>query len=128
MKYGFIKSQRTLFKVALMCRVLEVSRSGYYDWLERPESSRARRRQILLTKIRQIHIENKQIYGAPRVHAELTDLGERVGKNTVAQLMRVNRIQSKVHKMFVITTDSRKTKKPASREHLTRRIQGLQGQ
>ncbi len=96
-----------------MCRVLEVSRSGYYDWFERPESRRAKRHKHLLTRIRQAHIESRQIYGSPRIHGELVDQGERVGKNTVAYLMRKNSIQSKVHKRFVITTDSRRTKKPA---------------
>lgn len=113
MKYRFIRSQRTHFKVAVMCRVLEVSRSGYYDWVDRPESNRARRHRYLMTKIRQAHIESRRIYGAPRIHGELTDQGERVGKNTIAYLMRKNGIQSKVHKRFVITTDSRRTKKPA---------------
>ena len=96
-----------------MCRILEVSKSGYYDWLDRPESNRARRHRYLLTRIRQAHIESRRLYGAPRIHAELADHGERVGKNTVARLMRREHIQSKVHKRFVITTDSRHTKKPA---------------
>jgi len=113
MKYRFIKSQRTHHRVAVMCRVLEVSRSGFYDWLGRPESSRSKRHRYLTTLIRQIHIENKQIYGSPRIHGELVDQGERVGENTVARLMRKANIQSKVHKRFVVTTDSRKTKKPA---------------
>jgi putative transposase len=112
-KYQFIRTQRTHYRVAIMCRVLEVSRSGYYDWLDRPESRRARRHQYLLTRIRQAHIESRSIYGAPRIHAELVDKGERVGKNTVSYLMRRSRIQSKVHKRFVITTDSRNTKQPA---------------
>jgi transposase InsO family protein len=97
-----------------MCRVLEVSRSGYYDWFERPESRRTKRHKHLLTRIRKAHIESRNIYGAPRIHGELADQGERVGKNTVATLMRRNGIQSKVHKRFVITTDSRRTKKPAA--------------
>ena len=113
MKYQFIQSQRTHFTVAAMCRILEVSKSGYYDWLDRPESNRARRHRYLLTRIRQAHIESRRLYGAPRIHAELADHGERVGKNTVARLMRREHIQSKVHKRFVITTDSRHTKKPA---------------
>ena len=96
-----------------MCRILEVSKSGYYDWLDRPESHRARRHRYLLTRIRQAHIESRKLYGAPRIHAELVDQGERVGRNTVAYLMRREHIQSKVHKRFVITTDSRHTKKPA---------------
>lgn len=96
-----------------MCRVLEVSRSGYYSWLNRPESPRSRRHRYLVTKIRQIHIGNRQIYGSPRIHGELVDQGERIGKNTVAHLMRKHNIQSKVHKRFIATTDSRNTKKPA---------------
>ncbi len=113
MKYRFIKSQRTHHRVAVMCRVLEVSRSGFYDWLGRPESARSKRHRYLTTLIRQIHIENKQIYGSPRIHGELVDQGERVGENTVARLMGKANIQSKVHKRFVVTTDSRKTKEPA---------------
>jgi putative transposase len=96
-----------------MCRVLEVSRSGYYDWIDRPESLRAKRHQDLTVKIRQAHIENRKIYGSPRIHKELVDKGERVGKNTIACLMKKADIQSKVHKRFVVTTDSRKTKQPA---------------
>lgn len=96
-----------------MCRVLEVSRSGFYHWLGRPESCRSRRHRYLTTKIRQIHIHNRQIYGSPRIHSELVDQGEKVGKNTVAYLMRKHKIQSKVHRRFVKTTDSRNTKKPA---------------
>ncbi len=113
MKYQFIRLQRTHHRVAVRCKVLEVSKSGYYDWLDRPESRRARRHRYLLTRIRQAHIESRNIYGAPRIHAELVDRGERVGKNTVAYLMRRSRIQSKVHRRFVITTDSRSTRKPA---------------
>ncbi len=105
--------QRTHFKVAVMCRVLEVSRSGFYDWLGRPESARSQRHRYLTNRIRRIHIETKQIYGSPRIHGELVDQGERVGENTVALLMRKANIQSKVHKRFVVTTDSRNTKRPA---------------
>jgi len=96
-----------------MCRVLEVSRSGYYDWVDRPESLRAKRHRDLTVKIHQVHIESRKIYGSPRIHSELTDQGEKVGKNTVARLMQRASIQSKMHKRFVVTTDSRRTKKPA---------------
>ena len=113
MKYRFIRLQRTHFRVAVMCRVLEVSRSGYYDWVDRPESNRVTRHRDLTIKIRQAHIANRNIYGSPRIHEELIERGERVGKNTVACLMRKANIQSKVHKRFVVTTDSRHSKKPA---------------
>jgi len=112
-KYHFIQEQRTQFRVAAMCRVLEVSRSGYYDWVDRPESMRVKRHRELTVKIRQAHIESRKIYGSPRIHGELVDQGEKVGKNTVACLMKRANIQSKVHKRFVVTTDSRNTKKPA---------------
>ena len=97
-----------------MCRVLEVSRSGYYDWVDRPKSNRTKRHKALTVKIRQLHIASRKIYGAPRIHGDLVDQGEKVGRNTVACLMRKANIQSKVHKRFVVTTDSRRTKKPAA--------------
>lgn len=96
-----------------MCRVLEVSKSGYYDWVDRPESMRAKRHRELMVKIRLAHIESRKIYGSPRIHGDLVDQGEKVGRNTIAFLMRRANIQSKVHKRFVVTTDSRKTKQPA---------------
>jgi len=90
-----------------MCDVLDLSTSGYYDWLSRPESLRRRRHQQLAEKIKVIHKRSREIYGSPRVHGELVDEGVVVGKNTVAKLMQRHRIQSKVHKRFVITTNSR---------------------
>jgi transposase InsO family protein len=96
-----------------MCKVLEASRSGFYGWLKRPESNRSRRHRYLISKIRQIHLESRQIYGSPRICEELVDQGETVGVNTVAQLMRKGNIESRVHRRFVRTTDSRNTKKPA---------------
>ncbi len=100
--------------MAVMCKILEVSRSGYYGWEGRPESKRARRQRHLLEKIRQVHLESRGIYGSRRIHGELVAQGERVGKNTVARVMRKAKIQSKVHKRFVVTTDSRHTKEPAA--------------
>ena len=84
-----------------MCKVLEVPRSGFYDWLYRPESRRYKRHRYLTNKIRRIHFETKQIYGSPRIHGDLVDEGEKVGENTVALLMRKANIRSKVHKRFV---------------------------
>jgi putative transposase len=107
--------------VAVMCRVMEVSKSGYYDWVDRPESNRSKRHRYLTAKIRQAHLESRKTYGAPRIHRDLIGQGERVSKYTVVYLMRKDRIQSKVHKRFVMTTDSRRTKKPVQNilgEHL----------
>jgi len=96
-----------------MCEVLDVSSSGFYDWLDRPESARRHRHNVLTKKIDRIHQQSYRIYGSPRIHGELQDQGEVVGKNTVAMLMQRAGIQSKVHKRFVITTDSRHGLKPA---------------
>jgi putative transposase len=76
------------------CRVLAVSRSGYYDWLGRPASSREQEDELLLKQIKQIHAESRQTYGSPRVHAELTlGLGLPVNLKRVARLMRQAGIQ-----------------------------------
>jgi len=97
-----------------MCRVLQVSRSGFYAWLDRPQSARSRRHCHLTERIRQLHRETDQIYGSPRIHGDLIEEGEKLSENTVALLMRKANIKSKVHKRFVVTTDSRNTKKPAA--------------
>ncbi len=90
-----------------MCKLLEVSRSGYYAWLKREESSRARENRLLLAEIREIHKESRRTYGAPRVQAELRRRGRRVGKNRVARLMDENGLQSRVRRRFrPKTTDS----------------------
>jgi putative transposase len=76
------------------CRVLNVSRSGYYDWLGRPDSLRAQENELLLKQIRDIHKESRGTYGSPRVHAELTlGLGLPVNLKRVARLMREAGIQ-----------------------------------
>ena len=71
-----------------MCRVLRVSRSGYYAWRSRPPSNRARENSMLTEKIRQIHARSRGTYGSPRVHAELQARGQAVGENRVARLMK----------------------------------------
>ena len=70
-----------------MCRLLNVSASGYYAWRVRPESERVQRDRQLLKKIRHIHEESKGVYGSPRVHAELMAEGVHVGRHKVAHLM-----------------------------------------
>jgi putative transposase len=76
-----------------MCRILQVSRSGYYDWIDRPLSNRARENERLLVLIRASHTASGGIYGSPRVTADLREAGETCSKNRVARLMRVNDIR-----------------------------------
>jgi putative transposase len=94
--------------VARVCRVLEVSRSGYYDWKCRPASARAVRARQLLEEIRLEHAQSRGAYGAPRVHQGLLARGIEVCLNTVAALMRQARIRSVRARRFVPrTTDAR---------------------
>jgi len=71
-----------------MCRVLGVSRSGYYAWRKRPPSKRDRKDAMLTKRIRQIHENSRGTYGSPRIHAALQAEGIRVGKKRVARLMK----------------------------------------
>ncbi|MEM6785507.1 MAG: IS3 family transposase [Bacteroidota bacterium] len=88
MSYAFIRQHASEYPVALACRALGVSRSGYYDWPDRPESERARADRALTALIAQVHTASRHTYGAPRVHAELQAQGHRVARKRVARLMR----------------------------------------
>ena len=87
-----------------MCEVLEVSRSGYYVWIDRPQSERDQRQAELTEQIRQAHENSFGIYGSPRVHAELAEKEIEVCVNTVAKLMKQAKIQSVTHRRFVPQT------------------------
>ena len=83
MKFAFVRDHRKRWPVGVMCRVLQVSRSGFYAWRRRRPCARARRREQLLVRIRQVHRENRELYGSPRVHRALLIDGERISRNTV---------------------------------------------
>jgi len=85
--------------VTVACRVLEVSRSGYYDWRTRPPSDRDWDDAHLLDEIKDVHAASRATYGAPRVHAELKlGRGRHVGRKRVARLMRTAGIQGICHR------------------------------
>ena len=88
MRYACIHRRRRQHSIRKMCRLLRVSRSGYYDWSERAESVRSLRDRELRLLIRQIHLESGGVYGARKVHRELLRLGEDCGRRRVARLMR----------------------------------------
>ena len=113
MKYTFIREQRAHHTLTILCSALDVSSSGYYDWLDRPMSETARTNLRLITKIRCHHKASREIYGSPRVQKDLFNDGERVSRQRVARLMRSENIQSKMAKKFVITTNSKNTLSPA---------------
>jgi transposase InsO family protein len=90
-----------------MCDVLQVSRSGYYAWVNRAPSPSRLRREELIGQIRQAHEMSDGTYGSPRIHAELAEQEVEVCVNTVAKLMRQAGIRSATHRRFVVrTTDS----------------------
>jgi putative transposase len=86
--FEIVSKERANYPVALLCRMLGVSKSGYYAWRSRPPSERRRQDALLTEKIREIHSRSHQTYGYPRVHAELRSLGIGCGRRRVARLMR----------------------------------------
>ncbi len=86
--YKFIEAHQKQYSVQRMCRVLEVARSGYYDWLREPVSNHAQEDARLLRLIRASFIASHGIYGAPRVFLDLREAGETCSKHRVARLMR----------------------------------------
>lgn len=77
----------------MMCRLLRVSPSGFYDWLLRPVSMRQKENQRLLILIRQMHADSQGALGAPRMHADLVERGETASKNRIARLMAGDGLQ-----------------------------------
>jgi putative transposase len=102
-----------MFKIATMCRVLEVSTSGYYAWRKRPASQRARADGRLLRQIRTAHEASRGTYGVPRIHAELAGAGVRVGRKRIARLMRAAGLAGVSRRRFVATTTRSDTARPA---------------
>jgi transposase-like protein len=92
--YAFVKDHRTEFRVATMCRVLGIHRSGFYAWLKQPMSTREREDEHLLEHIRHFWNESDGTYGSPRVFLDLRAVGERCGRYRVARLMRANGISA----------------------------------
>ena len=100
--------------VHTMCRVLKVSTSGYYDWLDRSPSKRAIEDAVMFQRIRAIHAESDATYGMPRVRAELIDQGVKISAKRVARLMRLNAIRGiSRRRSFVVTTRRDQRQRPA---------------
>jgi transposase InsO family protein len=107
MRFDFIHRNHTVWPVTVMCRVLKVTRQGFYAWLNREPSPRDNRRDNLAEKAKQIHQQSDGTYGSPRVHQELQAQGETCSENTVASVMRENAIFAGQTKAFKPrTTDS----------------------
>jgi putative transposase len=86
--YQLIAEEEAHHPVALSCRVLGVSRAGYYAWRGRPPAARARADADLTAAIHRLHAASRGVYGSPRIHADLRAEGRRHGRKRVARLMR----------------------------------------
>lgn len=107
MKYCFVDNYREAFRVKKMCKVLKISKSGYYRWRRQEPSMRQQENEILLDHIEAVYEHSRGTYGSPRVAIELKERGIPCGKNRVVRIMRENGIRAKMKKKYKATTDSR---------------------
>ena len=102
-----MKANQANYSVEVMCRLLGVSRSGFYAWAQRPMCLRRRQDLALTSTICAIHRRSRETYGAPSIHAELADdHGIHVGRKRVARLMRQNGLRGATLRKYVVTTQS----------------------
>lgn len=99
-----MKENRKTYPMWLMCKILEVSRAGYYHWLKRIPSFRYLEDQRLLEIIRYHYNKSRGTYGLPRIYAAIRKEGLKVNKKKIARLMRINKIRAKTKKKFKVTT------------------------
>jgi len=121
MRFVFIHAHERIFHVTTMCRVLEVSRAGFYKWRAQPLSERVKADAVLAARIRMIHTGRRRKYGSPRVHRELRDQGLRHGEKRVARVMRQEGIRAIPPKRYRVTTQSGH-REPIAANHLARRF------
>jgi transposase InsO family protein len=111
-----------MFTIVLMCRVLEVSRAGYYAWRERPPSERVQQDTRLRVIIRAIHADSQRRYGRPRIHLTLRHEHRiRCSPKRVARLMRLDGLRGKRARRFRLTTQADGT--PPAPNRLRRQFQ-----
>jgi len=121
MRYSTIRQLTGQFPVRRMCQVLEVSRGGYYDWLRRPKSQRAREDRRLGVEIRALFMKSHRRYGSPRIHRGLRHQGIRCSRKRVARLMRQEGLHARRRRRFRVTTRS-EPKRPVAPNLLNRRF------
>ncbi len=122
MRYAVITRHRREFEVRLMCRVLEVSPSGYYAWLKRPPSWHALIDEVLMAHVRIAHHESGETYGAPRVQRELWAEGLPVSTKRVARLMRSDGLVARQPKRRRVSTTNSNHDDPIAPNLLARQF------
>jgi putative transposase len=108
-RFAFIEVEKAQFPIIVSCAVLGVSRAGFYAWRGRPLSTRAVADQQLAVAVAVIFAESRQRYGSPRVHYELGERQQHVGRKRVARLMRAQGLRARARRRFRTTTDSQHT-------------------
>jgi transposase InsO family protein len=121
-KYAFIREHQRIWPASVLCRVLEVARSGFYAWRRLGPSARALWRQERLCAMKRIHIESRRTYGSPRMHQELLSQGLACCKNSVAKLMKQAGIAAKTHRRFVVRTTDSNHDQPIAQNVLDRKF------
>lgn len=106
MRFAFIATHASEFRITTMCRVLQVSKAGYYAWVQRPQSARGVEDEALLARIQTVFTASHQTYGSPRVHAELAATGDAPSVHGVARVMRTAGLRATRPRRFQVTTDS----------------------
>jgi transposase InsO family protein len=106
-RFAFIAAEKACFPVALMCRLLAVSRAGFYAWRQRPVAPRTRQNETLAAVVAAIYAEHHGRYGSPRVQMELRARGQRNGRKRIARLMRVQGLRARPRRRYRTTTDAR---------------------
>ena len=106
MRFSFIQVEKANYPLRVLCRVLEVSRSGFYAWFKRAPSERERRDEVLKPKVHQASKVGRGVYGSPRIHSELKAQGVEVARKRVARLMKDLGIVATPPRRFRRTTDS----------------------
>src|SRR5215217_1556711 len=104
MRYRFIQAHEQEYPVRVMCRVLQVSPSGYYRWRQAPVSRRTQANQHLLSEVARLHQQSRQRYGSPKLVAALRQQGIRCGRNRVMRVMRQAGLASRRGRCFKRTT------------------------
>jgi putative transposase len=107
MKFVFMKTYSSEFRVQKMADALGVTRSAYYAWKKRGESQRSKANGLLLSRIRVLHARSHEIYGSRRITVALRSDGQLCGKNRIARLMRQASIVSRMRRKFRVTTHSK---------------------
>ena len=110
MRFACIDRRRNQYPIRQMCRLLQVSHSGYYAWRTRPESRRTGYDRELTRTIRLLHGESGGTYGSPRIHAELQSEGFTCGRTKVARLMHIAGLKGCPKRRFRVTTKSGMTR------------------